>query len=90
MLLHTTAGGNLFTFACADRGSKLKVGKIVLDSDHTSASRHRSDIKHQDFTLGELGNFPSLLCTFCPHTQQPPKLICIKGPDVSNDSFILN
>uniref|UniRef100_A0A0E0REH8 SWIRM domain-containing protein n=1 Tax=Oryza rufipogon TaxID=4529 RepID=A0A0E0REH8_ORYRU len=51
MLLDTAAEGNLLTFACADRGSELKLGEIVLDSNHASTSRHRSDVKHEDFTL---------------------------------------
>lgn len=71
MLLDTAAQRDLLAFACADGRGELELGEIVLHGDHAGASGHGSNVKHQDLTLGELGDLPCLLCTLCSHTQQP-------------------
>ena len=71
MLLDTAAQGNLLTLACAHRRGELELGEIVLNSNHTGASGHGPDVKHQDLTLSELGDLSCLLCALCSHTQQP-------------------
>lgn len=69
MLLDTTAQSNLFTQACAGRAGKGKLSSIVLDSNNLGTSRRGTNVDHDDFVLGKLGDL-GLLAVGCPYTKQ--------------------
>ena len=69
MLLNTTAQSNLLAQACTGRAGQGKLSSIVLDGNDLGTSRRGTNVDHDDFVLGKLGDL-GLLAVGCPYTEQ--------------------
>lgn len=56
MLVNTSAEGDLLADIRADRAGQDQLGSIVLDSSNLGTGRCGTNVNHDDFVLGQLGD----------------------------------
>jgi hypothetical protein len=61
VLIYTSRKSNLLALLCANRGDQGDLGQISLDGHNTTTGRGGSNVNHENFTLGQLGNLALLV-----------------------------
>lgn len=56
MLLNTSRKGNLLAVLSTGWGSELQLGTVSLDGNNLCSGSGRTNVDHENFALGELGN----------------------------------